>query len=150
MRRLLAAGYMYHYIEKQPHAALATTTASSHFTQQWTSASEWITTTQNRPTLSWHAAGCQEAGSSSDVNVYFSVLVFLFGACEKISPSEMAAEISVAVTIKNQPMSGHPMWKDAIFGSVDITQQSMTNWPGEPVPVKRVFSKHFPWKHGFR
>lgn len=41
--------------------------------------------------------------------------------------SEMAAGISVAVTMINQPMSGHPMWKDAIFGSADITQQSRTS-----------------------
>lgn len=64
--------------------------------------------------------------------------------------SEMAAGMSVAVTMTSQPMSGQPMWKDAIFGSADITQQSRTNWAGEPISVKYVFNKNFPWKRGLR
>jgi len=41
----------------------------------------------------------------------------------------------------SQPMSGQSMWKNAIFGSADITQQSRTDWAGEPISVKYVQQK---------
>lgn len=87
----------------------------------------------------------QDMYPTFDVHVDFSVLVqYDVGRCKcpdghvciwclglvpvKILwPSEMAAGISVAEMKKNQPMSRHPMLKDAIFGSVDITPQSRTN-----------------------
>jgi len=49
--------------------------------------------------------------------------------------------VSVAVTMTSQPMSGQSMWKNAIFGSADITQQSRTDWAGEPISVKYVQQK---------